>query len=94
MTTFIKSNALPRHGHFWLADDASLHYLTPNLEDIMVRQISVGYNCSGKFIARINGDVVPAPALAQLRLLIANSDYYSYRNLYNKLTKYQREISA
>ena len=65
---------LNRYGRFWLDPKGTLWYRDRQGKDREVEKVSVTKCPKDAFIARVNGEVVPTVALAQLRQLLSTSD--------------------
>lgn len=88
----IVKTLLEKYGRFWISNDGSIIYRNHNGNDILVNNIDVGA-LGSRIIVRVNGIVIPTPALEQLKVLLrfckkCNFNIHSelLNNINNQLT--------
>jgi hypothetical protein len=107
MTTVLNTNELnwyltepngekpfQKYGRFWISNDGILQYRQSNGINIKVNDITVGH-LGSKIIVRVNGIVVPTPALEQLRSLLRmyeQTTFKTYSNLLHNIGNHTTSI--
>ena len=79
----IINNLLEKYGRFWISNDGYIKYRQRNGNDVVVNNITVG-PLGSRSIVRVNGVVVPTPALEQLKILLRFCEKCNF-NIYSKL---------
>lgn len=79
-----------KYGRFWIFHHV-LYYRTPQGKDIKVDQITLHKGLHRNLIARVNHQVIPTIAIAQLKTLLSQ---YGAENepLFEQLSRYDREL--
>jgi hypothetical protein len=88
------TNPFEKYGRFWIANDGTLQYRQSNGIDVKVNNITIGH-LGSKTIVRVNGIVVPTPALEQLRSLLhmyEKAQFKSYSNLLHNIDNHKTSI--
>lgn len=76
-----------RYGRFWMDPNGTLWYRDQKAQDHEVKKVSV----SNGSIARVNCEIIPTIALAQLRQLLSTSDP-KWSSLYDQISQHRSHI--